>query len=141
MRLFALTMIMILNVSALKAQNSNGYTLKINFEITKDDKGQMFFALYNSEDNHMADEPFRSAEIEVNNGKAEVVIENLESGEYSFSYFHDVNSNGELDTNLVGIPKEPYGFSNGEKGRLGPPDFEDCKIKIENDLKLEISIK
>jgi uncharacterized protein (DUF2141 family) len=140
MRLLAMTMILILNVSALKAQSSDGFTLKINFKITKFDEGQILFALYDSEANHM-EVTLKTAEAKVENEKAEVIIKNLKSGYYSFSYFHDVDSNGELDSNFMGIPKEPYGFSNGEKGRLGPPSFEDCKIKIENDLNIEISIK
>lgn len=134
-------MLLTFNITALQAQGSTENTLNLNFEITEESEGQIFFALYNSEDNHMADEPFRSAEVDVINSKAEVVVENLKSGEYSFSYFHDVNSNGELDTNFVGVPKEPYGFSNGEKGRLGPPDFEDCKININEDTTINLTIK
>jgi len=140
MRTLLIITILSLQLNILKAQNSEMNTLTINFEIITSDQGQMLFALYDSEANHM-EETFKTAEVKIENGKAQVIVRDLKSGYYSFSYFHDVNSNGELDTNLVGIPKEPYGFSNGEKGRLGPPDFEDCKIKIDNNIKLEISIK
>jgi uncharacterized protein (DUF2141 family) len=112
----------------------------LSFEITKDNKGQILFAIYDSAESHMESE-LKTSTVKVENNKAKITVNNLKKGYYSFSYFHDVNSNGELDTNLVGIPKEPYGFSNGEKGRLGPPDFEDCKIKIDSDISLEISIK
>lgn len=141
MRLLITTIIIIFTINLSNAQDSSANTLKLHFEVTKYYKGDIFFALYNSEDNHMDDVPFRSAEVKVKKGKAEVILESLESGYYSFSYFHDVNSNGELDTNFVGVPKEPYGFSNGKKGKLGPPDFEDCKIRIEQNVNLEINIK
>jgi len=140
MRIFLITTILLLNLNVLFAQNNEKNTLTLNFEITKYDEGQILFALYNSENNHM-EVTLNTAEVKVENGKAEVMVKNLKSGYYSFSYFHDVDSNGELDSNFMGIPKEPYGFSNGEKGKLGPPSFEDCKIKIENDLNIEISIK
>ncbi len=140
MKTLMIISIVILNMTMLNAQNSDTFTLTLNFEVTKHDKGQILFALYDSEQNHM-EETFKTAEAKVENGKAKISIKNLKSGYYSFSYFHDVNSNGELDTNLVGIPKEPYGFSNGKKGKFGPPDFEDCKIKIDSDINLEISIK
>lgn len=140
MKTLMMISIVILNVTMLNAQNSYTFTLTLNFEVTKHDKGQILFALYDSEQNHM-EETFKTAEAKVENGKAKISIKNLKSGYYSFSYFHDLDSNGELDTNLVGIPKEPYGFSNGEKGKFGPPDFEDCKIKIDSDINLEISIK
>ena len=140
MRTLLILTILMFQLNMLKAQNSEKNTLTINFEITTLEQGQMLFALYDSEANHM-EETFKTAEVKIENGKAQVIVSDLKSGYYSFSYFHDENSNGELDTNLVGIPKEPYGFSNGEKGRFGPPDFEDCKIKIDSDLNLEIKIK
>jgi uncharacterized protein (DUF2141 family) len=132
--------ILMLQLNLLHAQNTKTNTLTLNFEITTSDEGQMLFALYDSATNHMQN-TLKTAKVKIENGKAQIIVSDLKSGDYSFSYFHDVNSNGELDTNLVGIPKEPYGFSNGEKGRLGPPDFEDCKIKIEKDLNINISIK
>jgi len=40
-----------------------------------------------------------------------VEISNLESGEYAIAVIQDLNENGKLDKNFLGIPKEPYGFS------------------------------
>lgn len=73
-------------------------------------------------------------------GKVEVVFENLPEGEYGLSAFHDLNSNGKLDANLIGIPSEPYGFSNDAAGSFGPPSFADAKIKFERTEKT-ISIR
>jgi len=140
MRTLLTSLILLLNTTAFIAQTSESHTLNLNFEITKDNKGQILFAMYNSAESHMED-THKTASAKVENGKAKIVLTNIKPGYYSFSYFHDLNSDGELNTNLVGIPKEPYGFSNGEKGRLGPPDFEDCKIKIEKDLNINTSIK
>jgi uncharacterized protein (DUF2141 family) len=36
---------------------------------------------------------------------------------------HDENRNGELDTNMFGIPKEGYGFSSGAKVTMSAPSF------------------
>jgi uncharacterized protein (DUF2141 family) len=49
-------------------------------------------------------------------------------GTYAVSVLHDVNSNGDLDTNFLGIPKEPLGFSNGAKPKMGPPSFDAAKF-------------
>jgi uncharacterized protein (DUF2141 family) len=38
--------------------------------------------------------------------------------------FHDENSNGKLDTNLLGIPREGVSASNNAKGHFGPPKFD-----------------
>lgn len=36
----------------------------------------------------------------------------LPPGRYAVQVMHDANDNGKLDTNLVGMPTEGYGFSN-----------------------------
>ncbi|WP_245574937.1 DUF2141 domain-containing protein [Flavobacterium tegetincola] len=36
---------------------------------------------------------------------------------------HDENRNGELDSNMFGIPKQDYGFSNVAKVTSSPPSF------------------
>ncbi|MEL6543117.1 MAG: DUF2141 domain-containing protein [Myxococcota bacterium] len=43
--------------------------------------------------------------------------------------FHDANGNGELDTNMLGIPKEGYGFSNNPS-LMGPAAFKDAAFKV-----------
>jgi uncharacterized protein (DUF2141 family) len=42
---------------------------------------------------------------------------------------------------MVGIPKEPYGFSNDQKGNFGPPDFQESKIEIRTDTVIQLKIK
>ena len=62
--------------------------------------------------------------VRVVGSTAEITYEGLEEGRYAIKTFHDVNDNGELDTNWIGIPLEPYGFSNDAMGTFGPPSFE-----------------
>ena len=57
-------------------------------------------------------------------------FEGLESGMYAVSLFHDENDNGKLDANFMGIPREPYAFSNNAKGFFGPPTFQDCQFEV-----------
>jgi uncharacterized protein (DUF2141 family) len=42
----------------------------------------------------------------------------------SLRAFRDTNGNQKLDTNLLGIPSEPYAFSNNAKAQFGPPKPE-----------------
>ena len=48
---------------------------------------------------------------------------NVESGKYSIAVIQDLNENRKLDTNFLGIPKDPYGFSC--KWKRGAASFED----------------
>jgi uncharacterized protein (DUF2141 family) len=52
---------------------------------------------------------------------------------YSIAVFHDTSGNGKLDRSFIGLPNEPYGFSN-DVGRRGPPDFEAARIVVREPL-------
>ena len=66
----------------------------------------------------------------------------LPFGKYAISIFHDVNDNEELDANFIGIPKEPYGFSNNPKSSFGPPGFDAAAFEFEKDgFEIEIILK
>jgi uncharacterized protein (DUF2141 family) len=55
--------------------------------------------------------------------KSAVVFGNLDPGQYAAIVFHDENANGKLDRNFLGVPSEPYGFSNNVQGFFSPPSF------------------
>lgn len=61
-------------------------------------------------------------------GKVSVVLKGLPDGPLAFSLFQDANANGRLDMNAMGIPVEPYGFSNNAAGQFGPPRFEQAVL-------------
>ena len=51
-------------------------------------------------------------------------FDSLPAGDYAIRVMHDLDGDGELATNMVGMPKEPWGISNNAKGRFGPPKWE-----------------
>lgn len=51
-------------------------------------------------------------------------------GRYAVSVYQDVNGNGRLDRNILGIPKEPAGASNNPKPHFGPPAFDECAFQL-----------
>lgn len=53
----------------------------------------------------------------------------LPAGEYVVSVYQDSNMNGKLDTNFVGMPKEPVGISN-YSGKGIPGGFDKLKSII-----------
>ena len=63
-------------------------------------------------------------------GSVRFVVGDLSPGRYAVAAFHDANDNGELDTNLLGIPSEGYGFGNDASALFGPPDFEAAAITV-----------
>ncbi|MEM8525544.1 MAG: DUF2141 domain-containing protein [Bacteroidota bacterium] len=67
-----------------------------------------------------------------------LVFENIPSGTYAISIYHDENDNSELDLGLLKLPKEPYGFSNNPSTMFGPPSFEEASFQVDNNLTITI---
>jgi uncharacterized protein (DUF2141 family) len=55
-------------------------------------------------------------------------INNLSYGEFAIATYQDVNKDGVCNRNFMGVPKEPYGFSNDFKPTIKPPKFKDCQF-------------
>jgi len=122
------------------SQENEEITLRIEVSVTKYNKGKVLLALYDHKDHYMKKSCMSSTE-KVKNNKVTIVFEGLKKGEYAFSLFHDVNDNGKLDNNFFGIPKEPYAFSNQQKGRFGPPKFDKVKFTVNENTHQKITIK
>ena len=74
-----------------------------------------------------------SKELKVNGencsqGRCKWISEKLPLGEYAIAVYQDINNNGELDTNFIGLPKEPYGFSNDQAVLISPPSWNKSKF-------------
>ena len=79
--------------------------------------------------------------IKVRDKQARCDFEDIPPGTYALAVVHDENMNGKLDTNLLGIPKEGYGFSNDAKALLGAPSFSAASFPYDGqNLELTISL-
>lgn len=63
-------------------------------------------------------------------GRVKIVFTGLAPGRYALSAFHDIDDNGNLNANLMGLPTEPYGFSRDARGNFGPPTFSDAAVDV-----------
>ncbi len=63
-------------------------------------------------------------------------------GSYAASVLHDENKDGELETGMLGIPKEGVGFSNDPRIIKGTPSFEKTRFEFnEGNREVEIAVK
>ena len=83
---------------------------------------------------------FKNYVIAVKNTTVTIIIDDLPKGEYAFLLYHDKNSDGKLNQNFLGIPKEPFGFSNNVRPKIAKPTFDECKFLLEKDKKLQVKI-
>ena len=92
-------------------------------------QGKVHVALFASGDKFLK-EPLKRVEVDAKAPSVVGVLAAVLEGEYAISVYQDVNANGVLDRNFMGIPKEPNGVSNNVIGKFGPPKFDDAKFKV-----------
>jgi uncharacterized protein (DUF2141 family) len=146
-RLFFYLLFLLLINFALSSLASDGPkksgTLVVRFNGINSNNGNLIVALCNSDENYKNHKyPFIGKTIPINKNTATLEIDDLPFGDYAIKAFHDEDANNDLNTNILGIPTEDYGFSNNARGIFGPPGWEDAKFKfnVENKI-IEIEIK
>lgn len=122
------------------AQEKESFAITVNISGMKADKGDVYVALYNSETSFLKD-GFKGAIVKVSNKNATAIFKNIEKGIYAISVFHDENDNKKMDSNFMGIPKEPIGCSNGATGFMGPPKYKNAKFELTEDIVIPVQVK
>ena len=102
-------------------------------------EGQLMIQLMSSEAEFEGTESAVASLIwRARSGQMSFNLANLPEGEYGLRIMQDLNGNNELDSNFVGKPKEPWGFSNNAVGNMGPPAWKDVKFTVEGDVVQKI---
>jgi len=106
------------------------------------DGSTCFVALAASEAEYKSDDkPKYGAKAEAADGKCSVVFAELPDGTWSARAFADSDGSQSITTNAVGMPKEPYGFSNDARGTFGPPKFKATAFQVTGDTTISIKLK
>ena len=101
--------------------------------------GRVYVAVYSNENDYKAENSFIRFILDPVNT---TITRNLElpNGEYVVKVFQDSNSNGVLDTNIFGIPREPVGITNYNLRGM-PGGFHKLKVPVNNNAtKILVSI-
>jgi uncharacterized protein (DUF2141 family) len=117
--------------------------LKISVINIANNDGTVNLALYNSQSDYASKDgkPYLREKVSILNKKAEIEFSDVPFGEYGIKVYHDENSNGVMDKNFMGIPKEDYAFSNNAAGTLGAPPYNKVKFSFhKSDMTLEIKM-
>lgn len=134
-----LLLICTLPLSAQESDPSPSHCrLVVKVQNIKKVKGRMKFAIYNDHEKFLKT-AHNWGDSSIDTHSVMFEFDSLASGIYAVSIFQDENENGKLDSNFIGIPTEPYAFSNDAKGMFGPPSFEDCQFEIKDGVN-EITI-
>jgi uncharacterized protein (DUF2141 family) len=107
----------------------------IVFTDIKTSNGLLQFGIYKNEEDFKAEKPFKLikvAKTKLQNGKVETLIQ-LPPGLYGVSVLDDENTNGKMDYNFVGMPKEGFAFSNYYHSGLSRPVFNQFKFEVRSE--------
>ncbi len=91
-------------------------------------KGTLYATVYNSAESFKKQKVLMTRTIEPLAGTVQLDLL-LPTGEYVVSVYQDTNKNSKLDTNIIGMPKEPVGISN-YSGKGIPGGFDKLKTVI-----------
>lgn len=96
----------------------------------KNDKGSVMVGLFDEKADYLKKASVGKV-VSIIANSATVIFDDLAPGTYALSIIHDENGNGELDTNVIGIPIEGFGFGNNAMGLFGPPSFKNASITLQ----------
>ena len=74
--------------------------------------------------------PVASADVPAVAGETVITLHGVPPGTYAIQTFQDVNANDKMDTSWVGLPLEPFGFSQDATPFLSKPSFDDVKFNL-----------
>jgi len=100
----------------------------------KDATGDVYVAVYNSDDDWLSEDGvFASEKVAIADAlDGELVRTELQLplDDYALTVFYDADGDGELDTNFIGIPKEPFAMSNNAVAKFGPPKYDEAVFTL-----------
>lgn len=106
-------------------------------------KGNIILNVFKDNETYNKEQPYKKLTFDkkaISNGTLLINL-TLEPGMYGITLLDDENGNGKIDKNLIGIPKEGFGFSNFFMEKLKKPTFDDFKVDLATPAKVDIRVK
>ena len=115
--------------------------LEVTISGIQEQTGALYIAAFDSAEAMQKGQQWLSMVRVVNADSYRFIETDLKPGKYAFRVFHDVNGDGDLNMNLMGIPTEPYGFSKNPVV-MGPPSFEQSAVEVSaEEISIEIKLQ
>lgn len=91
--------------------------------------GMIRIGIYDKKENFpKIGKEYKKLSVKVDGKDFRYVVKDLPAGNYAVALYHDSNSDGTCNANIIGVPTESYGFSNNIKPFLSAPSFQDTKF-------------
>ncbi len=127
---------LLLTVFFLPSGEKNNLVVKISD--IKSMQGNLYVGLFKGPEQFMKfDSAYMGKMVEVKKPDETVTFNDVPEGQYAIAVFQDMNLNGKLDQNELGIPKEGFGFSNNHKG---PPKYDKSVFTVPDQDTIRITL-
>ncbi len=114
-------------------------SIKLNIDLGGPTFGRVFVSVYNSEASFKKMEGSVVKQVFDISPTRSYTLETVPTGTIAVMAFYDVNNNGKLDKNFIGIPKEPVALSNDYRPK-GPPSFKQASIRISEGKETQVNL-
>jgi uncharacterized protein (DUF2141 family) len=116
---------------AAPAEEARGsLTLTVHYTGIETQEGAIMVALFDSEAAFNGGAPVRVAMIPANAASVSTAFTGLAPGRYAIKSFHDIDGDNRMSTNPMGMPIEPFAFSNNARANMGPPTWADSVFEV-----------
>jgi uncharacterized protein (DUF2141 family) len=128
-------------IAGLLVSPANANELRLKLENVLSAEGTLMVSVVDAAAFDGQGPPALQAILPARAGTVRFATDALPPGEYAIRAMHDLNGNGEMDSNLVGVPTEPWGVSNNARGNFGPPKFEDARFVLQDTVDITIRLE
>lgn len=126
---------------AVFAGTAAAVPLQIEVAGLRKDQGQLLLKLVDSVEAYDGKGKSVAGEKRAASGTSQSFSFDVPAGRYAVMVVHDENDNGKMDSNILGIPSEAYGFSNNPRV-MRKPTFEETAFELPADgasIKIELN--
>lgn len=125
-----------------KAPEDGNNTIRIRFTNIEEASGYIGLGLYDKPETFPKPGKHKLVKRAPVKATGTVVVEltNIEDGTYAIAASHDIDGDNTFDM-LLGIPQEPFGFSNNVRHAFSAPTFDECKFEVHGGAVKNISIR
>ncbi|WP_175402853.1 DUF2141 domain-containing protein [Mangrovivirga cuniculi] len=132
--------VILISTGFVSNKNDDRGELVIIISNIQDLSGKLRISVYNQENEFLSESDLYKYHIENVTSKDLKIFFKLPEDAYAIAVHHDLNENGEMDKNIIGIPKEPFCFSNNVWPKIKAPEFEECMINLRRGEIKEIQL-
>ena len=117
------------------------YKLTIKVSGIKKIKGNIITGMYNNnEDWLIVGKEFIKKVNQIHEVEETIIFKDLQKGKYAISLYQDEDQDDQIKKNIIGIPKEGYGFSNNVKPWFKAPSYKNAAFIVSNDTTIHIKL-